>query len=196
MKFCGQPCYQAWKLGRKNSGMFCGKTPWNKGMKGLHLSPETEFKAGRRAPERLEVGTVRVRQRKNREEGPRAWVKTANPNTWRLRAVVVWEAAHGPLPRGMVVHHINRDTMDDKLSNLEAETRAEHLLEHRPEFEAKRVVAAAKAAGQRKRSGTTGLVADQEGRDAILIDLDERNGPMAENRITGAAPLLAQVVRE
>ncbi len=33
-------------------------------------------------------------------------------------------------------------------------------------------------------------------RNAILIDLDERNGPMAENRITGAAPLLAQVVRE
>jgi DNA modification methylase len=45
-------------------------------------------------------------------------------------------------------------------------------------------------------SGTTGLVADQEGRNAILIDLDERNGPMAENRIAGAAPLLAQVVRE
>lgn len=45
-------------------------------------------------------------------------------------------------------------------------------------------------------SGTTGLVADQEGRNAILIDLDERNGPMAENRITGAAQLLAQVVRE
>ena len=45
-------------------------------------------------------------------------------------------------------------------------------------------------------SGTTGLVADQEGRNAILIDLDERNGPMAENRIVGAATLLAQVERE
>jgi DNA modification methylase len=43
-------------------------------------------------------------------------------------------------------------------------------------------------------SGTTGLVADQEGRNAILIDLDERNGPMAENRITGPAPLLAEVL--
>lgn len=45
-------------------------------------------------------------------------------------------------------------------------------------------------------SGTTGLVADQEGRSAILIDLDERNGPMAEQRITSPSPLLAQVERE
>lgn len=44
-------------------------------------------------------------------------------------------------------------------------------------------------------SGTTGLVADQEGRDAILIDLDERNGPMAAGRITAGVPLLAQVER-
>lgn len=44
-------------------------------------------------------------------------------------------------------------------------------------------------------SGTTGLVADQEGRNAILIDLDERNGPMAEKRITSPSPLLAQVER-
>lgn len=42
-------------------------------------------------------------------------------------------------------------------------------------------------------SGTTGLVADQEGRNAILIDLDERNAPMASGRITAGAPLLAQV---
>lgn len=45
-------------------------------------------------------------------------------------------------------------------------------------------------------SGTTGLVADQEGRDAILIDLDERNGPMAADRITAGVPLLARVERE
>lgn len=42
-------------------------------------------------------------------------------------------------------------------------------------------------------SGTTGLVADQEGRNAILIDLDERNVPMAKERILGDAPLFAEV---
>lgn len=42
-------------------------------------------------------------------------------------------------------------------------------------------------------SGTTGLVADQHGRNAILIDLDERNKPMAERRIVGDAGLFAEV---
>lgn len=42
-------------------------------------------------------------------------------------------------------------------------------------------------------SGTTGLVADRNHRDAILIDLDERNTPMATSRIQGDAPLFAEV---
>lgn len=42
-------------------------------------------------------------------------------------------------------------------------------------------------------SGTTGLVADQHGRNAILIDIDERNLPMARERIAGDAPLFAEV---
>lgn len=42
-------------------------------------------------------------------------------------------------------------------------------------------------------SGTTGLVADQEQRNAILIDLDERNAPMATDRITADGPLFADV---
>lgn len=42
-------------------------------------------------------------------------------------------------------------------------------------------------------SGTTGLVADQHGRNAILIDLDERNLPMARERIAADAPLFAEV---
>lgn len=42
-------------------------------------------------------------------------------------------------------------------------------------------------------SGTTGEVCERLGRDSILIDLDERNVPMAHGRITAGAPLLAQV---
>lgn len=43
-------------------------------------------------------------------------------------------------------------------------------------------------------SGTTGLVCDQEGRDAILISLDERTRPMARERIVASAPLFAEVI--
>jgi DNA modification methylase len=42
-------------------------------------------------------------------------------------------------------------------------------------------------------SGTTGVVADRHHRDAILIDLDDRNRPMAVDRITALAPLFAEV---
>lgn len=44
-------------------------------------------------------------------------------------------------------------------------------------------------------SGTVGLVADRHHRNAILVDLDERNAPMAEKRIVDPVPLLAQVER-
>lgn len=42
-------------------------------------------------------------------------------------------------------------------------------------------------------SGTTGLVADQEGRNAVLIDLDERNIPMATNRISDDSSLFCEI---
>ena len=42
-------------------------------------------------------------------------------------------------------------------------------------------------------SGTTGLVADQHGRNAILIDIDERNLPMARERIGNDTPLFTSV---
>ena len=42
-------------------------------------------------------------------------------------------------------------------------------------------------------SGTVGLVADRQHKNAILIDLDERNVPMATERITGDSPLFAEV---
>ena len=42
-------------------------------------------------------------------------------------------------------------------------------------------------------SGTTGLVADQHGRNAVLVDLDERNAPMATERIKADSSLFAEV---
>lgn len=42
-------------------------------------------------------------------------------------------------------------------------------------------------------AGTTGLVADRHGRDAILIELNPEYVEMAKRRITGDAPLFAEV---
>ncbi len=45
-------------------------------------------------------------------------------------------------------------------------------------------------------AGTTGLVADRLGRNAILIELNPEYAAMAERRIRGDAPLFAEVVNE
>jgi hypothetical protein len=109
-----------------------GSVPWNKGMEGIHLSPETEFKKGHARNTRMPIGAVRLRTHKG--DSRRAWIKIAEPNKWELRAKIVWIAAHGPIPKGMIVHHRDRNTLNDELSNLELMTRADHLSEHREEI--------------------------------------------------------------
>ena len=42
-------------------------------------------------------------------------------------------------------------------------------------------------------AGTTGLVADRLGRDAILIEINSEYAKMARQRITGDAPLFTEV---
>lgn len=138
IRFCSPGCYHQWRKGQPNLVQFQkGQTPWNKGMKGLHLSPDTEFKPGRESSNKLPIGTVRIRKYK-RNNDTRAFVKIGEPNTWELRAKVVWEKAKGPIPKGLFLHHIDRDPLNDDLSNLALVTRASHLNEHRPEYLAKR----------------------------------------------------------
>lgn len=134
---CGNPV-------KRLTNVYCGRPCRDEGLRRAGGNGGT-FRSGN-LTNLQPVGTVSVRRRHGRGGEPRAWVKVSeHPNVWRLRAVVVWEAAHGPLPRGRLVHHRDRDTLNDALENLEATTRADHLLEHRPEFEEKRVAAATKA---------------------------------------------------
>jgi len=117
-----------------------GSIPWNKGMKGIHMSPETEFKKGSVSANKLPVGSVTIRTRK-RDNRQRAWVKIAEPSVWRPRALVVWEEHNGPIPKGHVIHKIDDDPLNDDVGNLSMLTRAEHMKLHRyefPDFEEKR----------------------------------------------------------
>jgi hypothetical protein len=129
---CGAPFYR--KRAEVAAARFCsyrcgGKArPIPPAPKGAHRSPGTEFVAGERPGNWRPVGTVTVRRRRGED---RAWVKVAEPKTWRPRAIATWEAAHGSVPAGMVVHHINRDPLDDRLENLELLSRAAHVREHR-----------------------------------------------------------------
>lgn len=132
IRFCTQKCYHAWNRENGSGGgrFKAGMTPWNKGVKGTHFSPDTEFKPGRVAENRVPVGTVTIRRHHN-EKNERAWIKVAEPNDWKMRSVHVWEELNGPVPAGCVIHHRDRNSLNDAPNNLQCMTRAEHIEEHR-----------------------------------------------------------------
>lgn len=110
-----------------------GNEPWNRGVKGIHLSPASEWQKGRQSEKRLPVGTETIRRDKHGND--RAFVKVAEPNRWKERAIVAWERFNGrALPKGKVVHHRDRNTLNDQPSNLQALTRAEHIEVHRQDL--------------------------------------------------------------
>lgn len=55
---------------------------------------------------------------------------------------IVWEAEHGPIPPGMVIHHRDGNKLNNTIDNLEMMTNAEHMRHHAIErFRVKRGVA-------------------------------------------------------
>lgn len=118
--------------GRRPANAFePGHAPWNKNLKGIHLSPATEFAPGRESPARLPVGSVTIRSRRGLQY---AFVKVAEPNKWMTRGRLIWSEANGPIPAGCVIHYRDRDTLNDDLANLECLSRAEHAREHRHDW--------------------------------------------------------------
>lgn len=65
-------------------------------------------------------------------------MESGNPSDWVVYSNYKWEKYRGKLPQGWLVHHKDRDTLNDQISNLQPMNRANHLIEHRPEYEIKR----------------------------------------------------------
>lgn len=89
-----------------------GMTPWNKGKKGTGGWEPTQFKKGQIPRNYRPVGSERVNVYGYIE------VKVADPRTWKLKQVVVWEAANGPIPAGHCLLFADGDKLNVMLDNL------------------------------------------------------------------------------
>lgn len=75
--------------------------------------------------------------------GPPSWIdwngeryNRTNRGYYRRRSTStflhrdVWESVNGPVPMGYEIHHIDGDTTNNDIDNLECLTRSEHLARH------------------------------------------------------------------
>lgn len=104
-----------------------GLEPWNKGLKGIHLSPSSQFKPGVPSGRAVPIGTVRTRGG-GHSKGMRQHIKTEAG--WTEYAKWLWIQEYGPLLPGDVVHHLNGDRLADTLDNLIALPRSVHPTIH------------------------------------------------------------------
>lgn len=119
-----------------------GCVPWNKGKKIVSApgSKETQFKRGHSRTPSSNVGDITVRT--DRSGVKRRWIKvsnTGNPQSrWKPFAAYLWEKIRGPIPEGLLVHHLDGDSMNDTLSNYALITRAKHASAHSEQLKAAR----------------------------------------------------------
>jgi len=110
------------KLDSGLDGQFhSGHTPFNKGKKGISypgMEP-TQFKKGSKPWNYKPVGTERI------NTDGYAEVKIADPNKWRAKHVLIWEAAHGPVPKGNTLIFADGNKRHVELSNLLLVTRGQ-----------------------------------------------------------------------
>lgn len=142
--FCSRKCMY---VGRKKV------IPWNKGIKGLHLSPKTEWKKGQTpiGSVLFKKGQVSWNKGKKLPSGENSpswkggrtlhqgkyWLvsKPNHPNADRLGYVrehrlVMEEQIGRILNTNELIHHINGNTTDNRIENLQIISRSEHMKKH------------------------------------------------------------------
>lgn len=97
-----------------------GCVPFNKGKKGIGGHEPTQFKKGQKPHNYKPVGTERIRSVDNYVD-----VKVADPNVWRPKHHLIWEAANGPIPKGYVILFGDGDIRNFELDNLILITRSQ-----------------------------------------------------------------------
>jgi hypothetical protein len=97
-----------------------GQVPHNKGKSVCYPGCEkTQFKKGNRPWNWRPVGSERINIYGYLE------VKIRNPNKWKGKQLLIWEAANGKVPKGRVIIFADGDKSNLKLENLLLVSRSE-----------------------------------------------------------------------
>jgi hypothetical protein len=97
-----------------------GLVPHNKGKKRWWTGgEETRFKPGQMPHNYLPVGSERITRDGYAE------IKIRNPGTWKARHIIIWEKAHGKVPKGNAIIFADGNRLNLKLENLLMVSRAE-----------------------------------------------------------------------
>ena len=115
-------------LASQNPGLIKpGNIPWNKGK---HFdaggrSHEARFKKGNLPHTHLPVGSERI------AKGGYVQCKISDTRDkrtdWRYKHVLIWEAKHGPVPKGHIVVFRDKNKQNTRLANLELISQAENM---------------------------------------------------------------------
>jgi len=116
-----------------NAGHFSALNPGFRPAKGVRMSKETEFKKGDIPKNTVPLFT----QRTNRDGHIEIKVPKRNPYTGAATRFVAlarwrWEQAHGDIPKGMSVVHVDGNKTNNGIDNLTLLTRAELLTLNNP----------------------------------------------------------------
>ena len=98
-----------------------GHKPWNTGTKGLCKPNSGSFKKGNTPVNWKPVGSTRICSKDGY-----ILVKFAEPNKWRAKQLLVWEAKHGKIAPGKVIRFKSNNKLNCRLSNLIEVSRCVH----------------------------------------------------------------------
>jgi len=100
-----------------------GYIPWNKGLKGIHHSPKTEFKKGHLPHNTKYDGYISLRTKKNEQY---YYIRIAK-GKYTTYQRYLWEKNFGKIPEGMIIVFKDGNSLNCDLKNLEMISRAENL---------------------------------------------------------------------
>ena len=105
-----------------NSQFRHGSIPHNKGLKGFNAGNPTRFKKGNMPKNHKPVGTEKI------DAYGYLTVKVAEPKSWKLKHVVLWERKNGKVPNGHVIIFADGNRKNLTIKNLMLVSRRELMI--------------------------------------------------------------------